>query len=186
MKSLSRVQLIALVGVALVLFASTRPWVKADLTATDSPALHLSFTGRQLDAIPAACALAAGVLFVVAGSVRALLRKVFGIIALACGVGVIAVSLTTTNPQSLINEAIADSLGSYVESVQHAYAYWAWLSAFGGVLMGLAGLSLAFGNFPERKRTSKYEREPNVSQLTVWQSLDHGIDPTQHDTRPLD
>jgi uncharacterized membrane protein (TIGR02234 family) len=183
MRSLSRVQLLAFIGVAIVLFVSTRPWATAELTAADSPALRLSF---QLDAIPSACAAAVAVLFAVAGMVRNIVRRIFGIIAVVCGVAAGVISISTINPQGLVNEAIADSLGSYVESLQHANAYWPWLSAFGGVLMALAGVPLLIVKFPERQRTAKYDREPNVSQLSAWQSLDHGIDPTDSQTSPLD
>lgn len=179
MRSLSRVQLLAFVGVVIVLFVSTRSWAKADLTAMNSPALHLSFTGRQLDAIPAACAALVAVLFAVAGLVRNIVRRMFGIVAIVCGIATVTVSISTINPQSLINEAIADSLGSYVESIQYTYAYWAWLSAFGGAMMAVSGVVLLLVAFPERQRTAKYDREPDVSQLSAWQSLDHGIDPTE-------
>ena len=186
MLTLRRIQLLAFIGVAIVLFVSTRPWAKADLTAADSPALHLSFTGRQLDAIPSACAAAVGVLFAVAGTVRSLIRRIFGFIAILCSLLAIVVSFTTINPTTLINEAIADSLGSYIDSVQYTYAYWAWISALGGVFMALAAIVLTFVSFPERQRTTKYDRDPSLSELSAWQSLDHGIDPTAPVARPLE
>ena len=186
MRSLSRVQFLAFAGVAIVFFASTRPWALADLNATNAPALHLKFTGRQLDAVPVALAAFATVIVVATGMVRSIVRRILGIVLMVIAGGIAVVSLSQWDPAALVKEAIADSIGSYQDNYSYATTAWPWVSVFGAVAIFLAGAVLVLVAFPDRIRKSKYERIPDVQTLTEWQALDQGIDPTFQNSTPLD
>ncbi len=186
MRKISQVQLVALIGVAFIFFASTRPWATANLSATSGPALHLKFTGRQLDALPAALAALSLVLVLVIGATRTVIRRVLGAILVLAGAGVVVASVATLNPAALIDEAVADSMGSYVKDYTVHLTHWSWLSVVGGIFLMIAGFIAVFIVFPERRRTAKYDRIPDASALTDWQSLDHGIDPTASGGSALD
>lgn len=184
--SLGRVQFLAIAGIGVVFFASTRPWATADLAASNAPALHLSFTGRQLDAVPVALALMASIFVVLAGIVRNFVRRIFGIVIMIVAGCVMFASLSQLDPTSLVDEAIADSIGTYQDNVVYVTTHWSWASACGAIIVALSGAILALVSFPDRIKKAKYERVPQAESLTDWQALDQGIDPTNPNLTPLD
>lgn len=186
MRSLSRLQFLAFVGVAFVFFASTRPWALANLDAANAPDLHLKFTGRQLDAVPVALAACATVIVVAAGMIRNIARRILGIALMLVAGAIAVVSLSQWDPATLVKEAIADSIGSYQDHYSYTTTVWPWLSVLGAVIIFLAGLILVLVGYPDRIRKSRYERAPDAEALTEWQALDRGIDPTFPISTPLD
>jgi uncharacterized membrane protein (TIGR02234 family) len=185
-RSLSRVQFAAFVGIAFVFLASSRPWALANLNATNAPALHLAFSGRQLDAVPVALGALASVIVVLAGIVRSTMRRVLGFILLLVASGIGIVSLSQWDPALLVKEAIADSIGTYQDNYTFSTTVWPWLSVFGAVVVFIAGAILVLVEFPDRVRKAKYERTPSDETLTQWQALDRGIDPTFTNSTPLE
>lgn len=185
-RSLGRVQFLALVGIGIVFFASTRPWAYADLNATNAPALHLSFTGRQLDAVPVALAALSSIFVVLAGIVRSVIRRLFGIVIMIVAGSMMVASQSQLDPTALVDEAIADSIGTYQDNVAYVTTHWSWVSAFGAILVLLSGAILVLVAFPDRIKKAKYERVPDAESLTDWQALDQGIDPTHPNSTPLD
>lgn len=185
-RSLTRVQFLAFAGIALVFFASTRPWALADLNSTNAPALHLRFTGRDLDAVPVALAALASVVVVLAGIVRSVIRRVFGFVLMLISGAIAVVSLSTWDPAVLVKEAIADSIGSYQDNYSYATTIWPWFSVAGALILFIAGAVLVVVAYPDRVRKAKYERTVDAESLTEWQALDRGIDPTFPNSTPLD
>lgn len=186
MRSLSRVQFLAIAGIALVFFASTRAWAIVDLNSTTSPALHLRFNGRQLDAVPVALAAFASIIVILAGMVRSIIRRGLGVVLMVIAGGIGVVSLSQGDPVALVNEAIADSIGSYQDNYSYATTVWPWISVLGAIVIFVAGAILVLQAFPDRVRKAKYERNPDEQALTEWQALDQGIDPTFPNSTPLD
>jgi hypothetical protein len=57
-------------------------------------------------------------------------------------------------------------------------SYYEWLVIPAGVLIALCGFAIALKSF-ETGLSQRYERNPaNGNELTPWQALDQGIDPT--------
>jgi tryptophan-associated transmembrane protein len=161
-----------LVGAGLALLAVTRTW---STTLTRQPAplppVHTPHTGSSqlgwLVAVALVGLAGAGALLATRGGVRVLIGALLGLVGLVLlGGGLDGLHLVTGG-------------GRYV---------WPVLVMIGGVLVAMAGLRAMRHGPSWPAMGAKYERPAGdrpinrpVTEATMWDDLDRGVDPTERD-----
>lgn len=169
------------VSSGLVLFASARTWVTVAYVEQGFPSVTMNFSGRQLDPLSAALGVAglAGVLGIV--SVRGNVRRFFGVLESLLGVGVFVSSFSASRVQGnaeVVGRLVAERLGRTVDAFHVTLSVWPQIS-MGTALVLVFGGGLVAVKAPRGTGMSqRYERAPEEKDLTTWQALDRGIDPT--------
>ena len=166
---------------SFALFASARIWATVVYKETGFPAVTLSFTGRELDPLAAALAIAglASVLGIV--SVRGIIKQIFGGLVAIMGLGITYVSFAASrlnNHSDSVSRLVSDKLGRTVDSYFLTVTMWPVLSVVAGLLLVGGGLAIATQRSSSVGMSSRYERAPRDTDMTTWQALDQGIDPT--------
>ncbi|MGN6608202.1 MAG: Trp biosynthesis-associated membrane protein [Jatrophihabitans sp.] len=195
-RELGAALLLQLAGAGLVLFASSRAWVSLTADRPQRIPLALDVTGRTLDAAPFALALAAlaGVVAVLATKGR--LRQGVGVLLVVVGVAAVwrgstsSGGVSTARAASLLEAhqrgaALTDAV---IRSTTHGQ--WGVLTVVGGVLVALAGLTVAARGARWTGLSRRYEtpaaqeavapdeERPGAGDLALWKALDRGDDPT--------
>lgn len=170
---------IELLSSVVVLVALSRPWVVASYEETGFPSVNLSLTANQLNSsinglAVAAIASALGVI-----ATRGIFRRLVGVVIFALGIGI---TLATLNLKTNLNEFVGlqfeQAIGREVTGWVADIARYDLLVMPAGVLVALCGLVIALKSF-DSAMSQRYERNPRAeSELTPWQALDQGIDPT--------
>ncbi len=166
---------------ALVLFASARTWVTVTYAEQGFPSVTLNFSGRQLDPLSAALGVAgvAAVLGIV--SARGNVRRFFGVLVVLMGLGVFASSYSAGRAQGkaeVVSRLVADKLGRTVESFHVTMSAWPQISLVAALVLMVGGVLVAATTPSGTGMSPRYERAPDDKDLTTWQALDRGIDPT--------
>lgn len=171
-------RILMLVGVASVVISNMRPWARVVVTEEMAPQLTLSFSGRQFEVMPSALALVVIASIFILGYLRGMsLRIVQFIVALSAS-GIVWFSLNGHDLSAKVTELVANSIGREVESMTVTTYPW-WMMSVAGAVMILVGSG--FGLLaPAPARQKRYERGESEHDLTPWQALDAGLDPTQH------
>ena len=168
-----------LLSSVIVLIALSRPWVVATYEETGFPTVNLSLSANQLNSTlnGLAIAAAASVLGVVA--TRGIFRRLVGAVILAIGVGIVfATANLINNWEVFVGSQFEQAIGREVTGWVADTSSYAWLVIPAGISIALCGLAIALKSF-ETGMSKRYERNPATeSQLTPWQALDQGIDPT--------
>ena len=165
---------------AALLVISTRPWVTAIFVESGSPKLSLGITGRAIEPLGAgaAWALIAGAIAfsITSGILRKVVSGILVILSLTA-----LVSAVNSHGSALVTEAdrtISQALGRTAVATQYSENYF-WLVAAASSLLSLA-LSIVLLLAPTVQVTaSRYNRAAEDGDLTTWQAIDAGIDPTQ-------
>jgi len=179
---------LALASGAVVLFASARQWVNLTYRETGLPTINLGISGRELDPLPAGLAILVVATILALLISRGFTHRLLALIVAAAGV-VIAIASWRAGMQvenlATVADYLEESLGRSAtgQTSQAAMLWWA-VSFVSGLLIALSGLAL-IGNGHDRPRgSSSYERPASeVSQLSPWQALDQGVDPTSTSDR---
>lgn len=164
----------------VLLFISGRVWITANFAETNSPTLILPITGRALDALGAGCAwaLLASVLayLVSRGALRRLVAVVMVLLSSATLVS--AWNSHGQSTSSQVDDLTSQAVGRTVIAVNFASNY-LWLAAF--ICAGLCLVSAIFLTVAPSGpvKSKRYDRVENTTELSPWQALDAGIDPTQ-------
>jgi uncharacterized membrane protein (TIGR02234 family) len=170
---------IELVSSVVILLALSRPWIVASYSETGFPTVNLSLSANQLSPslnglTLAAIASALGVI-----ATRGFFRRIVGAVILALGVGIVLCTLSLLNNlDTLVGGQFEQAIGRQVSGWSADTSSYAALVIPAAVVMALCGLAITIKTF-ETGMSKRYERNPvHESQLTPWQALDQGIDPT--------
>jgi len=168
-----------LIASVVTLIALGRTWVTATYTETGFPSVTLSLSANQLNASTNALALAAFASALGAIATRGIFRRIVGGVILALGVGLIINTINLTNNlDQFLGLKFEQAMGREVSGWVSETSNYALLVVPAGFVVALCGLAIAVKSF-DTGMSQRYER--NLSQdkqLTPWQALDQGIDPT--------
>ena len=181
--SLRNLILIELLSSVAILIALSRPWVVATYQETGFPSVNLSLSANQLNTslnglVIAALASALGVI-----ATRGFFRRLVGVVILAIGVGIVFATIDLVNNLDVfagmqLEQAVGREVTDWVAETSN----YAWAVIPAGILIALCGLAIALKSF-DTGLSKRYERNPaDGSELTPWQALDQGIDPTIENT----
>ena len=181
MKSRLRASLSVLTICSIILlFISGRVWVTANFAEANTPTLTLPITGRALHPLSAGCAwaLIASVLaFLVS---KGVLRKLVALVMSLLSAGTLVSSWSThgstiaSQVDSLTSEAIGRTVKYVIFTSNHL-----WLVAVTCSMFCLAMSIFLLISPSGPAKPKRYDRTENVAELSPWQALDAGLDPTQ-------
>ena len=181
MSSKIRASLTLLTLCALVqLFISGRVWITANFVETNSPTLILPITGRALDPLGAGCAWALLASVLAYAVSRGAIRRVVSVVMIVLSGATLASSWNLHGKaiSAQVDSITSQAVGRTVIAVNFSSNY-LWLAAVtcaGICLVSAIFLTLAPGA-PVKPR--RYDRAENATDLSPWQALDAGLDPTQ-------
>ena len=164
----------------ILLFISSRVWVTANFAEANVPTLVLPITGRALHPLIAGCswALIASVLAYLVS--KGVLRKLVVIVMVLLSAAAL-VSSWSTHGRTIANQVdslTSEAIGRTVENVVFATNI-LWLVAVICSVFCLVSAIFLFVAPSGPAKPTRYDRAENVAELSPWQALDAGIDPTQ-------
>jgi uncharacterized membrane protein (TIGR02234 family) len=164
-------------GFVLVLLS--RQWVSAKYVEAGFPNVSLELTGNELTPALSGLAIAAVASTLGAIATRGIGRRLVGVVSAFIGFGIVFVTVDMQrNLETLVGSKFADAIGRDVSGWSQESSIYAWLVIPAGLLVAASGIVMAIKTFPSQL-SKRYEREQVKAQnLTPWQSLDQGIDPT--------
>jgi hypothetical protein len=114
---------------------------------------------------------------------RGFFRRLVGVVILAIGVGIVLATISLVNNLDVfIGLQFEQAVGREVTGWVADTSSYAWIVIPAGILIALSGLFIAVKSF-ETGMSKRYERNPaNGIELSPWQALDQGIDPTIENT----
>ena len=168
-----------LISSVVILVALTRPWIVATYSETGFPTVDLSLSANQLSLTLNGLTLAAIASALGAIATRGFFRRIVGAVILALGVGIVLSTLSLLNNlDTLVGLQFEQAIGRQVSGWSADTSSYAALVIPAAVVVVLCGLAITIKPF-EAGMSKRYERNPShESQLTPWQALDQGIDPT--------
>lgn len=180
LRNLISIELLCSVVILIVL---SRPWVVATYQETGFPTVNLSLSANQLNSSLNGLAIAALASALGAIATRGFFRRLVGAVILAIGVGIVFATLDLINNLDVfIGLQFEQAIGREVSGWAAETSNYAWVVIPAGVLIALCGLAITLKSF-ETGMSKRYERKPaDGSELTPWQALDQGIDPTIENT----
>lgn len=177
--SLRNVVTLELVCSVLVLITLGRTWVEATFAETGFPTVNLSLSANQLNASLNGLAIAsiASALGVIA--TRGFFRRLVGAVIFALGIGIVVATLDLVNNlDKFVGLQFEQAIGREVSGWSTETSQYAVVVIPAGVIVALCGLVIAIKSF-ESALSQRYERNPSgEKELTPWQALDQGLDPT--------
>lgn len=169
-----------LISSVSVLISAGRTWSKVWYEDPGMPVVDVTLSGNQLE--PLISGLAAASIAAVLGimAARGVVRRIFGGVVVALGIGILYSSLRVKSTiGSHVAPAIAEAVGRDVANYEFSFNNLVWVSILGGLGIIFSGLAVLTRDFSSAKLSSKYDRKrPTDAELSPWQSLDSGIDPT--------
>jgi uncharacterized membrane protein (TIGR02234 family) len=177
--SLRNLITIELISSIAVLVALGRPWVVATYSEIGFPTVNLSLSANELNATLNGLAIAAIASALGAIATRGIFRRLVGAVILALGIGIVISTFTLTrNLDQFVGEQFEQAIGREVSGWAAETTNYAYLVIPAGILVALCGLAIMLKSF-ESGMSQRYERKPSQErELTPWQALDQGIDPT--------
>ena len=169
-----------LIGVIFVVVSNIRPWANVLVTEAMAPQLALSFSGRQIEVMPSALAIVVIASIFILGFLRKLSLRIVQVVVALASLGIVWFSLNGHDVSAKVSDLVANQVGREFESLTITTHPWWMLSVFGAILI-LAGSGYGMLATPPT-RQNRYERGESEHDLTPWQALDAGLDPT--DQRP--
>lgn len=163
----------------IILIAVSRPWIDATYSETGFPSVKLSLSANQLN--PSLSGLALGAIASALGAIatRRVFRRIVGVVIVFLGSGIV---VNTTNLMNNFNQPanvkLEQAVGRQVTGWFTKTSHYDLLVLPAGFFIALCGLAIALKSF-DNGMSKRYERSSSQeSQLTPWQALDQGIDPT--------
>jgi uncharacterized membrane protein (TIGR02234 family) len=183
MRAFRSALVIVLVGTAVTLFASARQWVHVTYRETGLPTIALDLSGRDIDPLPAGLAILVVSTVLALSISRGFTHRMLAMVISLSGVA-IAVSSWRAGADfdhlASITDHLEASLGRTAigQTVTAATPWWI-VSLACGVLVAVSGGALVVSGVNRPRSSSKYERSSvDGAQLSPWQALDQGVDPT--------
>jgi len=168
------------IAAIILLFISGRVWITANFAEANSPTLNLPITGRALDPLSAGCSwavLASVLAFLVSSGI---LRRMVAAVMVLLSAAILVSAWNSHGPAiaSQVDTLTSLAVGRSVAGVSFESNYlWVLAVTSSGLCLVAAVLSLLAPSGP--KKPARYERSENVAELSPWQALDAGLDPTQ-------
>ena len=169
-----------LLGVIFVVVSNMRPWANVVVKENLAPQLSLSFSGRQIEVMPSALALVVIASIFILSYLRTFSLRIVQVIVALASLGIVWFSLNGHDVSAKVSDLVANQVGREFESMTITTHPWWMLSVLGAILI-LAGSGFGLLATPPT-RQNRYERGESEHDLTPWQALDAGLDPT--DLRP--
>jgi uncharacterized membrane protein (TIGR02234 family) len=163
----------------IVLIAVSRPWVNATYSETGFPSVTLSLSANQLSSSPSGLALAVIASALGAIATRGVFRRIVGVVIAFLGFGIVVITTNLRNNfDQFANVKLEQAVGRQVTGWFTKTSHYDLLILPAGFLIALCGIVIALKSF-DTGISKRYERSSSQdSQLTPWQALDQGIDPT--------
>ncbi len=163
----------------LVLISLSRQWVSAKYVETGFPNVYLELTANEL--VPALSGLAIAAIASTLGAIatRGFARRLVGAVIAAIGFGIVFVTFDLMqNLAKFIESKFAEAIGRSVSGWTQESSFYPWIVVPAGLIIAACGVLIASKTF-DSQLSKKYERgQAKAQNLTPWQSLDQGIDPT--------
>lgn len=185
------VVLLAILGGALLMIATTQTWITASGLDDLSDVQEVEISGTDVADTVTATALVglAGALALTIA--RTVLRYVISALLIAAGIfSLITISGVVAAPE----ERAVEALGEVTRTTEHAAAYEiggiVWVAMAGGVILVGAGLLVLLGSsrWKDAAASKKYDRgasgaavagpEEDPDEFDLWDGLSAGDDPT--------
>lgn len=171
---------ILLLSSAAVVIAAGRTWVKVWFEDPGMPVVSITLSGSQLQ--PVISGLGAAAVAAVLGimATKGLARRIIGAVVALLGIGILysALRLKATI-SSHVSPAITEAVGRNVDSFEFSFNNLVWVPVIGGFGVIVSGAVFLLRDFASSKMSGRYERKrTSTDELSPWQSLDNGIDPT--------
>lgn len=183
MRAFRSALVLALASAALTLFTSARQWVHLTYRETGLPTINLDLSGRELDPLPAGLAILIVTAILALLISRGLMHRALALVILLGGV-FIAVASWRAGAQiehlASLADYVEESLGrTAMGQTTQASTFW-WTASFvSGLLIAVSGGALLISGHDRPRGSSNYERpSAAVANLSPWQALDQGVDPT--------
>jgi len=183
MRAFRSAVVLALASSAITLFSSARQWLHLTYIETGFPTINLDFSGRDLDPLPAGLAILVVATILALLISRGLLHRLLAVVIALSGLAVAAASWRSgvqLENLASITDRLEASLGRTAtgQTTQTSTLLWA-VSMSAGVLVAFSGVVLLTTGHDRPRGSSNYERSSgDVTQLSPWQALDQGVDPT--------
>ena len=168
---------------AIVLFSSARQWMHLVYRESGLPAINLDLSGRDIDPLPAGLAVLVVATILALLISRGFVHRVLALIIVLSGLLIALASWragSQANELASVTDHLEEALGRTAtgEISQSTTLWWAVSLACGSFVALAGGILLASGH--DRPRgSSTYERSSkDAAQLSPWQALDQGVDPT--------
>lgn len=177
--SLRNLITLELVGSVIVLIALSRPWVVATYTETGFPAVNLSLSANQLNSSLNGLAIAAIASALGAIATRGVFRRVVGVVIATLGIGIVVTTINLINNlDQFVGLQFEQAIGREVSGWVSETSQYALVVVPAGIVIALCGIAIAVKSF-DSGMSQRYERNSSSErELTPWQALDQGIDPT--------
>lgn len=170
-------RMLMLLGTVIVLASNMRPWARVLVTEEMSPQLALNFSGRQIDVMPSAFVIVVIASIFIIGFLRGLSLRLVQLIVALSSLGIVWFSLNGHDMSAKISELVANQVGREIESMTVNTYPW-WMGSVAGAILILVASGFGLLASPPQ-RQNRYERGESEHDLTPWQALDAGLDPTQ-------
>jgi len=170
---------VELVCSVIVFIAVSRPWVSATYSETGFPSVSLNLSANQLNPSLSGMALAAIASALGAIATRGIFRRIVGVVILLLGSGIIAITNNLMNNlDHFVGRKFEQAIGRQVSGWAADITHFNLLVMPAGFFIALCGIAIAVKSF-DTGMSKRYERNPALeAELTTWQALDQGIDPT--------
>ena len=168
-----------LVCSVIVLIAVSRPWIDATYSETGFPSVKLSLSANQLNPSLSGLALAAIASALGAIATRSVFRRIVGIVIAFLGSGIVVSAANLMNNfDQPANVKLEQAVGRQVTGWFTKTSHYDLSVLPAGFFIALCGVVIALKSF-DTGISKRYERSPAIeAELTPWQALDQGIDPT--------
>lgn len=168
-----------LICAAIILIALSRPLVTATYTETGFPSVSLSLSVNELNSSLNGLTLAAVASALGTIATRGVFRRLVGAVIAALGTGIVAITINLINNlDQFVGLKFEQAIGREVSGWVSETSQYALLITLAGFVVALCGIALAVKSF-DTGLSKRYERNlSQEKQLTPWQALDQGIDPT--------
>ena len=174
---------VALASSAIALFSSARQWVHLTYIETGFPNIELDLSGRDLDPLPAGLAVLVVATILALLISRGLMHRLLALVIALAGFG-IAVASWRSGAQlehlASLTDHLESSLGrTATGQTTHTSTMWWAVSLVSGLLVAVSGVAMLITGHDRPRGSSNYERtSADAGQLSPWQALDQGVDPT--------
>lgn len=163
----------------VVLIALGRTWVNATYSESGFPSVSLSLSANQLDSSVNGIAFAAIASALGAIATRGVFRRMVGVVIASLGFGVVFTTVSLIkNLDQFVGLQFEQAIGREVSGWVSETSTLAWPVVAAGFVVAMCGLAIALKSF-DGGMSKRYERNAErKSELTPWQAMDQGIDPT--------
>jgi uncharacterized membrane protein (TIGR02234 family) len=166
----------------IIFVVLSREWVAATYIEPGFPQVDLSLSANQLDPTLNGLAIAAIASTLGVIATRGWARKFVGAIIFLIGIGILfATNSLIQNLENLVGSELAQAVGRDVTGWTSQTSIYAWVIFPAAVIILCCGALIATKSF-DSQLSARYQRErSSANDLTPWQALDQGIDPTLAD-----